>query len=101
VEQRNVPLIDDADFGGEYLVTVDTEPEAAAPASGGLELDIRSVEEYLSRPDTPAIIRAEALGEILGMGEERAERALERISERPDRLSRIRRGAYMVRARRD
>ncbi|HEX7000094.1 MAG TPA: hypothetical protein VF164_00195 [Trueperaceae bacterium] len=101
VEARAVPLIDDADFGGEYLIAGDAAPKTVAPATGGLEGDITLVDEYLRRPDIPAIIRAEAVGEVLAMGEERAERALERISERPDRLSRIRRGAYMVRAKRD
>lgn len=98
-EPRNVPLIDDADFGGEYLVHQTAEPVATAGA-GGLEADIALVDEFLRRPDTPAIVRAEAVGEVLAIGEERAERALERISERPDHVNRIRRGAYMVRGRR-
>lgn len=99
-EPRSVPLIDDADFGGEYLVEAKTERVGTDGGGGGLEEDIGLVEEFLRRPNTPAIIRAEAVGEILAIGEERAERALERLSERPDHVNRIRRGAYMVRGRR-
>ena len=96
-EQRRVPLIDDADFGGEYLTEAEPATGNGASPDGGLEADMAIVDDYLRRPDTPAIIRAEAVGVLLGIGEERAERALERISERPDHVTRIRRGAYMVR----
>ncbi len=93
-------LIDDADFGGEYLAPAPTFTRTGAPAAS-LEHDIARVEEYLRSPGAPAIVRSEAVGQVLGIGEERAERALERISEAPDSVSRIRRGAYMVRRRRD
>ena len=98
---RQTLLIDDEDFGGEYLAPPPQPPFADRPAPGSLEADIAQVKEYLSSPGTPAIVRAEAVGLVLGIGEERAERALERISEEPDSVSRIRRGAYMVRRRRD
>lgn len=97
---RSIPLIDDADFGGDYLFDAQESEEAPVSAAGGLEADMAMVAAYLARPDTPAIVRAEAVGEVLGIGEARAERALERVSERPDQVNRIRRGAYMVRARR-
>jgi hypothetical protein len=92
-------LIDDADFGGEYLEPLPGAPRVDEPAPGSLEADIALVEEYLRSPGTPAIVRSEAVGELLGIGHERAERALERISEEPDSVSRIRHGAYMVRRR--
>lgn len=97
---RQSALIDDEDFGGDYLQPAPQAPRAAA-TPGSLEDDIARVKEYLRSPSTPAIVRSEAVGHVLGMGEERAERALERISEEPESVSRIRRGAYMVRRRRD
>ena len=92
-------LIDDADFGGEYLAPQPPARSSAGTSTGSLESDIALVGEYLHRPGTPAIVRSDAVGELLGIGAERAERALERISEAPDSVSRIRRGAYMVRRR--
>ncbi len=94
-------LIDDADFGGEYLDQGEESRRAVEAAPGSLEGDVALVRQYLSSPGTPAIVRSEAVGELLGIGDARAERALERISEEPESVSRIRRGAYMVRRRPD
>src|SRR5690606_41760577 len=91
--------IDAADFGGEYLAPWPPARAGAGASTGSLESDVALVGEYLHRPGTPAIVRSDAVGELLGIGAERAERALERISEAPDSVSRIRRGAYMVRRR--
>ncbi len=90
-------LIDDDDFGGEYLPSPQRPAGRSSSGAGSLENDIAMLEAYLVRPGTPAIVRADTLGQLLDIGEERAERALERLSERPDRVNRIRRGAYMVR----
>jgi len=61
-----------------------------------LEDDLRMVEAYLDRPNTPAIVRSEVIAAELGIDDQRSERALERLSENRDRVSRIRKGAYMV-----
>lgn len=61
-----------------------------------LEDDLRLIEAYLDRPSTPAIVRSEVIAIELGMDDQRSERALERLSENRDRVSRIRKGAYMV-----
>ena len=68
-------------------------------ASEVREVDIVAVEAYLTRPDVPAIVRAERVAEELGLGVARANGALDRISENSERLSRIRAGAYMLRRR--
>ena len=115
--------IDDADFGGEYLPAgrsleaavlnhneVSGRDSSAAPAGTlareaqgqqqaapvRLEDDLRMVEAYLDRPDVPAIVRSEVIAAELGIDDQRSERALERLSENRDRVSRIRKGAYMV-----
>jgi len=63
-----------------------------------LEDDLRKVEAYLDRPNTPAIVRSEVVAAELGIDDQRSERALERLSENRDRVSRIRKGAYMVKS---
>src|SRR5690606_32365096 len=69
---------------------------AAAPVR--IEDDLRMVLVYLDRPNTPAIVRSEVIAAELGMDDQRSERALERLSENRDRVSRIRKGAYMVKS---
>ncbi|MFO7546251.1 MAG: hypothetical protein R6W77_12240 [Trueperaceae bacterium] len=64
-----------------------------------LEDDLELMAAFLARPATPAIVRAERVAEELGMSTERAERALDRMSENRERFDRIRPGAYMVRQR--
>ena len=56
-----------------------------------------SLSAHLASPNTPAIVRSDVLAEQLGLEPERCERALERLSENRDRVSRIRKGAYMIR----
>ena len=68
--------------------------QQAAPVR--LEDDLRMVEAYLDRPDVPAIVRSEVIAAELGIDDQRSERALERLSDNRDRVSRIRKGAYMV-----
>lgn len=80
------------------------EHEARAEASTRhatplFEEDIDAVGAYLARPDVPAIVRAERVAEELGLAVERADGALDRISENSEHLSRIRAGAYMLRRR--
>lgn len=78
---------------------------AGAPHAGGhaetpparLEDDMSLLMAFLARPATPAIVRSEAVALELGMTPERAERALERLSEDREKIDRIRPGAYMVR----
>jgi len=78
---------------------------AGAPHGGGhadtpparLEDDMSLLTAFLARPATPAIVRSEAVALELGMTPERAERALERLSEDREKIDRIRPGAYMVR----
>lgn len=62
-----------------------------------LQDDIAVVSAHLDRPETPAIVRSDLLADQLGLEAERCERALERLSERRDRITRIRKGAYMIR----
>lgn len=59
--------------------------------------DMAEVDTYLAGPDVPAIVRTERVAEALGISMRRAERALERVSEDSEELSRIRGGAYMLR----
>lgn len=69
-----------------------------APVAPRVEDDIRLLATYLSRPNTPAIVRSEVVASELGIDVQRSERALERLSEDRDRVSRIRKGAYMVKS---
>ncbi|MEJ2290481.1 MAG: hypothetical protein P8Y05_02045, partial [Deinococcales bacterium] len=89
------------------------QPEAAAPRASAVgvadpsatpspmpsEEDLTAVAAYLARPEVPAIVRAERVAEELALSFERADAALDRISEASDHLSRIRAGAYMLRRR--
>jgi hypothetical protein len=82
-----------------------SEPARPEPLAGPvqsepvrLEDDLRKVEAYLDRPNTPAIVRSEVVAAELGIDDQRSERALERLSENRDRVSRIRKGAYMVKS---
>jgi hypothetical protein len=82
-----------------------SEPARPEPLAGPvqsepvrLEDDLRKVEAYLDRPNTPAIVRREVVAAELGIDDQRSERALERLSENRDRVSRIRKGAYMVKS---
>jgi hypothetical protein len=61
-----------------------------------MEDDLRMIEAYLERPNVPAIVRSEVIAAELGIDDQRSERALERLSENRDKVSRIRKGAYMV-----
>jgi len=74
---------------------------AAAPQRPGeqatVEEDIRAVLSYLAEPDVPAIVRTERVAESLSLSVARVERALDRVSEGSEYLSRIRSGAYMLR----
>lgn len=75
-------------------------PVATTPSTGpssSLEADLASLSAHLASPNTPAIVRSDVLAEQLGLEPERCERALERLSENRDRVSRIRKGAYMIR----
>jgi len=72
--------------------------ESVPAASPRVEDDLRLVQNYLSRPNTPAIVRSEVIAAELGIDDQRSERALERLSEDRDRVSRIRKGAYMVKS---
>lgn len=117
-----LPVIDDADFGGGYVGYDDARddsgahqlsvesaaagpemaeaerPKEAAPGSApDLDADLKVVSEFVNRPDVPAIVRSDAVAERLGLTAERCERALERLSEDRDRISLIRKGAYMIR----
>ena len=120
-------VIDDSEFGGEHLPAgtsftaamsakaeedprsrVEEPPSSADPVAEHatplasppppVEDDLRLVENYLSRPNTPAIVRSEIIAAELGIDDQRSERALERLSEDRDRVSRIRKGAYMVKS---
>jgi len=71
------------------------DEEAWEPEAG--RRDIGAVRSYLAGPDVPAIVRTERVAEALGLSVVRVERALERVSEESDELSRIRGGAYMLR----
>src|SRR5690606_38517446 len=69
----------------------------AVSASNILEHDVLTLSTHLALPGTPAIVRSDVLAEQLGLGLDRCERALERLTEQRDRISRIRKGAYMIR----
>lgn len=75
-----------------------SEAESKPAVSPRVEDDLRLVQNYLSRPNTPAIVRSEVIAAELGIDDQRSERALERLSEDRDRVSRIRKGAYMVKS---
>ncbi|HZJ10005.1 MAG TPA: hypothetical protein VFD39_09935, partial [Trueperaceae bacterium] len=88
----------DADRGTGHTVRSATGPKELETAGDGvLEDDVRRVDGYLRRPETPAIVRSDFVAERLGLHSERCERALERLSENHERVSRIRKGAYMIR----
>ncbi len=72
-------------------------PAPEAPSDASPSDDVRSVGAHLALPDTPAIVRSDVVAEALGMPGERVERALERLAEDRERVTRIRAGAYMVR----
>lgn len=61
---------------------------------------IKLVEEFISRPDIPAIIQTQKVADELNLALEQCEHALQRISEDHERVSRIRNGAYMIRQKR-
>lgn len=76
------------------------EPEASRPNHQSPDLVMRSVEAYLSRPDIPAVVQTQTIANELAIDINMCERALERISEDHERVSRIRAGAYMIRQKR-
>src|SRR5690606_18687819 len=97
VAQGLVPAANGSDANphtsAQSLPAQGQSPMAVAPR---VEDDLRLVESYLSRPTTPAIVRSEVIAAELGIDDQRSERALERLSEDRNRVSRIRKGAYMV-----
>lgn len=121
--RRETPVvIDDDDFGGEYVAATEANglppeldigqdsgagqidgtplPNSDASSVGlvdGLEHDLDLIRELLERPNAPAIVRSDTVAEQLGLTPDRSERALERLSEERERISRIRKGAYMIR----
>lgn len=70
------------------------------PASHSLAQAMEMIEEFISRPDTPAIIQTQKVADELSLDAGMCERVLERISEDHERVNRIRNGAYMVRQKR-
>ena len=74
---------------------------SGAGAGARPEDDRALIQAYLARPSVPAIVRTERVAETLGLSVERAERALDRIAEHAERVTRIRPGAYMVRQKQE
>lgn len=75
--------------------TADAAPPPGQPKR--VEDVMPTINQYLMRPQTPAIVQTSTLAQDLGLDLELAERAMERLSEDRDRFNQIRPGAYMVR----
>lgn len=82
----------------EIPEAVEAKSQVPAPAQTlTVEDVIPRINQYLMRPETPAIVQTRTLADDLKLDLEIAELAMERLSEDRDRFNRIRPGAYMVR----
>lgn len=83
-----------------YDVDFDTDVQphlASTGAVSSVESDMATLQEYLDRPDVPAIVRCDELAERLSMSHERVSQAMIRLSEDRERFTPLRGDAYMVR----
>jgi hypothetical protein len=81
-----------ASLGGAASTPRASEGGLASPGE-----DLARVDAHLQLPGTPAIVRVDALVDALGLAPSRVERALDRLAEDRERVTKIRAGAYMVR----
>lgn len=87
-----------APLRGSVPEAVETAAQTQAPPKTlSVEDVMPRINQYLMRPETPAIVQTRVLADELKLELELAELAMERLSEDRDRFNRIRPGAYMVR----